>query len=220
MSNKDEIIVIKGDEEENKKHRRSIAILIAILLSIALITYSGVNLIYSPSTITVGVVEPPLLWEQGSDYSTAASLGYAEGWSPSTNKTYFSITVKGSPELTVIIDDIFQIVNTTTCSFKVEIAEALSGSLKDNGRIDTLKLRFYNASDPVPTNASDPVPTTDVTGKVLDLTQGAGTKTGVLKIKASDDRLKIQIIIVLKQGALTSESATVKIRFTEIALPQ
>ena len=212
MSNKDEIIVIKGDEEENKKHRRLIAILIAILLSIALITYSGVNLIYSPSTITVGVVEPPLLWEQGSDYSTAASLGYAEGWSPSTNKTYFSITVKGSPELTVIIDDIFQIVNTTTCSFKVEIAEALSGSLKDNGRIDTLKLRFYNASDPVPT--------TDVTGKVLDLTQGAGTKTGVLKIKASDDRLKIQIIIVLKQGALTSESATVKIRFTEIALPQ
>jgi flagellar basal body-associated protein FliL len=65
MSNKDEIIVIKGDEEENKKHRRLIAILIAILLSIALITYSGVNLIYSPSTITVGVAKPPLYWEKG-----------------------------------------------------------------------------------------------------------------------------------------------------------
>jgi len=207
MSNKDEIIVIKGNEEENKKHKRFIAILIAILLSIALITYTGVNLIYSPSTITVGVVEPPLLWEQGDDYNTAYNLGYATGWTLSTNKTYFSITVKGSPELKVVIDDIFSVVNTTkVVSFKVEIAEAISGSLVD--KITTLKLRFYNATDPIPT--------TDVAGKVLDLTKSYD-KTGALTIKRTDE-LNVQIIIELDSDALTTDYATVKIRFTDIVM--
>jgi len=204
MSNKDEIIVIKGDEEENKKHRRFIAILIAILLSIALITYTGVHLTYSPSTITVGVVEPPLYWEKGGQYDEAASLGYATGWSPSTNKTYFSIIVKGSPELTVIIDDIFRVYNTTKCSFKVGIVDALSGDLAP--KINTLKLRFYNKT-------SDPS-----TGKELDLKGGAGSTTDVLRIKAGEF-LKVQIEIALASGASTAQTATVTIRFTDITPP-
>jgi len=208
MSNKDEIIVIKGDEEENRKHKRFIAILIAILLSIALITYSGVNLIYSPSTITVGVYEfYPLKWKQGSDYTTAESLGYAKGWSLSPKETYFNIIVNGTPELTVIIDDIFSVVNTTkVVSFKVEIAEAISGSLV--GKITTLKLRFYNATDPIPT--------TDVAGKVLDLTKSYDI-TGALTIKRTDE-LNVQIIIVLTSNALTTDYAIVKIRFTDIMM--
>jgi len=204
MSNKDEIIVIKGDEEENKKHRRFIAILIAILLSIALITYSGVNLIYRPSTITVGVVEPPLYWEKGGQYDEAASLGYVEGWELSTKKTHFNITVKGSPELTVIIDDIFRVYNTTKCSFKVRIVNALSGDLVP--KINTLKLIFYNET-------SDPS-----TGKELDLKGGADTTTDVLRIKAGEF-LKVQIEIVLASDALTTEYATVTIRFTDITPP-
>ncbi|MEM2928329.1 MAG: hypothetical protein QXP60_05140 [Nitrososphaerota archaeon] len=204
MSNEEEIIVIKGDEEENKKHRRFIAILIAILLSIALITYTGVNLIYSPSTITVGVVKPPLLWEQGGDYGTASSLGYATGWALSTNKTYFSITVKGSPELTVIIDDIFRIVNTTNvASFKVEIATAISGSLV--GKIDTLTLEFWD----------------DTRGVVgtLNLKGSEGTKTAAMTILDDYDMLKVRIIIILSSGALTTDTATVQVRFTEITPP-
>ena len=205
MSNKDEIIVIKGDEEENKKHKRFIAILIAILLSIALITYTGVNLIYSPSTITVGVVEPPLLWEQGGDYTTAASLGYATGWSLSTNKTYFSITVRGSPELRVVIDDIFRVVNTTNvASFKVEIATAISGSLVDKNKINTLTLEFWDDSG--------------VKG-TLNLLANQGTKTGAMTIDDDYDMLKVRIIIELASGALTTDSATVEIRFTEITPP-
>ncbi|MEM2083947.1 MAG: hypothetical protein QXV10_05485 [Nitrososphaerota archaeon] len=201
MENKEEIIVIKGDEEENKKHRRFIAILIAILLSIALITYTGVNLIYSPSTITVGVVKPPLLWEQGSDYGTASSLGYATGWSLSTNKTYFSITVRGSPELTVIIDDIFRVVNTTNiASFKVEIATAISGSLV--GKIDTLTLEFWDD-------------TRAVVG-TLDLKALEGTKTAAMTIDDDYDMLKVRITIILSSGALTTDTATVQIRFTDI----
>ena len=203
MSNKDEIIVIKGNEEENKRHKRFIAILIAILLSIALITYTGVNLIYSPSTITVGVAKPPLLWEQGSDYTTAASLGYATGWSLSTNKTYFSITVRGSPELRVEIDDIFRVVNTTNvASFKVEIATAISGSLV--GKINTLTLEFWDDSG--------------VKG-TLNLLAIQGTKTGAMTIDDDYDMLKVRIIIELASGALTTDSATVEIRFTEITLP-
>jgi|GEM_PF-7017418 len=205
MSNKDEIIVIKGDEEENRKHKRFIAILIAILLSIALITYTGVNLIYSPSTITVGVVEPPLLWEQGGDYTTAASLGYATGWSLSTNKTYFSITVRGSPELRVVIDDIFRVVNTTNvASFKVEIATAISGSLVDKNKINTLTLEFWDDSG--------------VKG-TLNLLANQGTKTGAMTIDDDYDMLKVRIIIELASGALTTDSATVEIRFTEITPP-
>jgi hypothetical protein len=204
MSNKDEIIVIKGDEEENKKHRRLIAILIAILLSIALITYTGVNLIYSPSTITVGVAKPPLYWEKGGQYDKAASLGYATGWSPSTNKTYFSIIVKGSPELTVIIDDIFRVYNTTKCSFKVGIVEALSGDLVP--KIDTLKLIFYNSTSGSPD-----------TGKELNLKGEVGSTTDVLRIKA-EEFLKVQIEIVLASGASTAQTAIVKISFIDIAL--
>ncbi|MEM3407764.1 MAG: hypothetical protein QXY18_04005 [Nitrososphaerota archaeon] len=213
MENKEEIIVIKGDEED-KKHRRFIAILIAILLSIALITYTGVNLIYSPSTITVGVVKPPLLWEQGGDYGTASSLGYATGWSLSTNKTYFSITVRGSPELTVIIDDIFRVVNTTNiASFKVEIATVISGSLKTpTDKITTLKLRFWDGTTP-PTSDSDP----QVKG-VLDLEDAQGTKTSEMTIDDDYDMLKVQIIIQLTSDALTTDYATVQIRFTDIAL--
>jgi hypothetical protein len=214
MSNKDEIIVIKGDEEENKKHRRLIAILIAILLSIALITYSGVNLIYSPSTITVGVVEPPLLWEQGSDYTTAASLGYAEGWELSTSKTYFNITVKGSPELTVIIDDIFRVINTTNViSFKVEIAKEISGSLKSpTDKIVLLKLRFWEGLTP-PTSDTDP----QVRG-VLNLEDPLHTTTAAMTINGAYDMLKVQIIIELASNALTTDSATVQIRFVEIIM--
>jgi len=210
MSNKDEIIVIKGDEEENKKHRRFIAILIAILLSIALITYSGVNLIYSPSTITVGVVELyPLKWKQGSDYAKAETLGYAKGWSLSTKETYFNIIVNGTPGLTVIIDDIFSVYNTTNVvSFKVEIATLISGSLVN--KITTLKLRFYNASDPIPT-ADEP-------GKVLNLLESAGTKTGALIIKKPDNELNVQIIIELTEAALTTDYAIVQIRLTDIIM--
>lgn len=207
MENKEEIIVIKGDEEENKKHRRFIAILIAILLSIALITYTGVNLIYSPSTITVGVVKPPLLWEQGGDYGTASSLGYATGWSLSTNKTYFSITVRGSPELTVIIDDIFRIVNTTNVvSFRVEIATAISGSLKTpTDKIETLTLEFWD----------------DTRGVIgtLNLEGSVGTTTGDLTILDNHDMLKVRIIIELASTALTTDYASVQIRFTDIVLP-
>jgi flagellar basal body-associated protein FliL len=215
MSNKDGIIVIKGDEEENKKHKRLIAILIAILLSIALITYTGVNLIYSPSTITVGVVELyPLKWAQGSDYATAASLGYATGWSLSTKETYFSITVKGSPELTVIIDDIFRVVNTTNVvSFKVEIATVISGSLKSpTDKINTLKLRFWDGDTP-PTSDAD----TQVKG-VLNLEDPTGTKTVEMTIDDYYDMLKVQIIIELASNALTTETATVQIRFTDIIM--
>jgi flagellar basal body-associated protein FliL len=204
MSNKDEIIVIKGDEEENKKHRRLIAILIAILLSIALITYSGVNLIYRPSKITVGVVEPPLYWEKGGQYDEAASLGYVEGWELSTKKTHFNITVRGSPELTVIIDDIFRVYNTTTCSFRVGIVDDLSGDLKD--KIQTLRLIFYNASK------------SPSQGKELDLKATQG-KTDVLKIDKTDRYLKVQIEIILASNALTTEYATVTIRFTDITPP-
>jgi len=209
MSNKDEIIVIKGDEEE-KKHRRLIAILIAILLSIALITYTGVHLIYSPSTITVGVVELyPLKWKQGDDYNTAYNLGYAKGWSLSTKETHFNIIVNGTPGLTVIIDDIFSVYNTTNVvSFKVEIATAISGSLVN--KITTLKLRFYNASDPIPT-ADEP-------GKVLNLLESAGTKTGALIIKKPDNELNVQIIIELTEAALTTDYAIVQIRLTDIIM--
>jgi len=215
MSNKDEIIVIKGNEEKNKRHKRFIAILIAILLSIALITYTGVHLIYGTSTITVGVVELyPLKWAQGDDYLKAESLGYAKGWILSTQETRFSITVNGTPGLTVIIDDIFRVVNTTNVeSFKVEIATAISGSLKSPiDKIITLKLRFWDGDTP-PTRDTDP----QVKG-VLNLEGDAGTKTNAMIINGNYDMLKVQIIIELDSNALTTDYATVEIRLTDIIM--
>jgi hypothetical protein len=207
----DEIIVISGEEEYKSSgvHKKIIAMLIAIAFAVALVTYAGVTLVYEKSTITVGAVAPPLKWAQGSDYTTAYNLGYATGWTLSGAETYFSITVKGSPELEITIDDIFRVVETDSrvASFKVEITDAISGTLKSpTDKITTLKLRFWTGDNP---------PTTDDQAVgVLDLEGNAGAKTAAMSI---DDTLKVQIIIKLASDARESESAIVKIRFSDIA---
>lgn len=175
-------------------------------VSMFLVGYAAISLTYDPSKLDVGVKADPLIWESGSDYSTAVSRGYASGFVQSTNKTYMNVTINGLPEVTLVIDELLEIQNqSAVTSFNVEISTAISGTLVTQSRIDTLKLRFWKGGTP-PTD--DSVPN-------LDLTAAQGTTTADINPDTTDT-IKVQLVAKFNSGTLLSESAEVWIRITDI----
>lgn len=193
--------------KERGKRKRRAWLLGSLLFLVAVIgpavTYAGVSVIWPSSTHTADVnTSPPLTLAEGSDYTTAETLGFAGSFDTSDNAAAMSLTLSGLSGGTVTVDDYAAITKgASVTSYKVEVASALSGTLSSP---DTLKIRIW-------TGATEPTADDDAgVCAVLDLTAAADTES----TDSCSASAKIQVVYELPVDA--TGSSDVDIRFSSI----
>lgn len=111
--------------------------------SLAIILISGsalaaITLSYTtPSSQSLGLTAAPVVFVAGGD---AANSKYVDSFALSTNATRFSVTVKGVPEATVTIDELFKVKNQDSAAHTV----TLSTPQVVNANVLVYKLDIYN----------------------------------------------------------------------------
>ena len=184
-----------------KLSRDALLYTIVVLISFLapLVSYAGVSLIYTSSTITGNVnASPPITWTQGADYTQAQGAGFAGSFGTSDNAASFTITVSGLSGGSVTIDKLVNVVATSVVStFKVEISTAKSGTLDPT----TFKLRFWTGAT-APTGDGS----AGVLG-VLDLEAALGTATAAM---AGAQTIFVQLVYVLPSAASGTVSVSIQ----------
>ena len=174
-------------------------LLIGISIAAPLISYAGVSLIYPDSTISTDVnTNPPISWEQGTDYTLASSLGFAGSYSGTNNDASFTLTFSGLSGGTVTVDKLFNVVATSdVTTYKTKISSALAGTLTTP---TTLKLRFWTGATP-PTSDGEAI-------TVLDLQSIVDTET--VSNLSGDGTIFVQLVCEYQSGSTGSSSVSIQ----------
>lgn len=157
---------------------------LAVLGTLAIIgaATAAITLTYSTtSTVSTSVTPPPVQFVAGDDAGPSALSNYVTAYALSTNKTYFTSTVKGVPEATLSIGSFFKLTNVDTAAHTI----TLSTAQVSNAKVTAYTLVFYNPSNVAqgtltltaasPTvSFSIPAGTTDYATLALTLATGAG----------------------------------------------
>lgn len=138
-------------------NNKSIASLLAIL-GVSAVAAAAVTLSFSnTSTVTSEVTPAPVVFAAGSDAGTGT---YVSGWTLSSNATYFSVTLKGVPEMALTVGDLFHVTNQDTSAHSVTI----SAPQVTSAHITTYSIAFYNGGSLVGTlNLKDASPSLTLT---------------------------------------------------------
>lgn len=116
---------------------------VAMLTSATLAT-GAIALTYTtPSSVTTGVVAPPVQFGAGADAGPSTLSDYVTAYALSTNKTYVTSTLKGVPEASVTIDSFTTVTNVDDASRTV----TLSTTQVTNAFVTAYTVRFYDATD-------------------------------------------------------------------------
>ena len=153
-----------------------------LLLVVAGVAAAAITVTYTTSsTITTSVTPPPVQFLAGDDAGPSALTDYVSAYSISTNKTYFTATVKGVPEATLTVDSFFKLENVDDAPRAV----TLSTAQVSNAFVSAYTIQLYNPSNALQgtltlTAASPSVTVTIPAGTVyyakltLTLATGAG----------------------------------------------
>lgn len=153
---------------------------IAILL-IAGTALASMSLSYtSSSQQTLGVTPPPVIFVAGSD---SGASSYVTSWSTSTNATSFTVTLKGVPEVTINITNLFDVYNQDALAAHTA---TMTSSQVVNAMITEYKVKFYTGA------GGSPVATLDM------LAASPSANLGSIASLAS---LRAEVVITLASGA-------------------
>lgn len=144
-----------GRQEDNTRHKptgfwarvwlwtKGHPLLIAFILA-ATVASAAVTISYTtPSTLTAQTVSPPVQYLAGTDAGPAALSDYVTAYSISTNKTFFTSTIKGVPEATLTVDSFFRLDNVDDASRSVTLTTAQVA----NANVDAYTLAVYDSTD-------------------------------------------------------------------------
>lgn len=116
---------------------------LAILASAGLAA-AAISVTYSTSsTLTTSVTPPPVQFVAGDDSGPSALTSYVTAYAISTNKTYFTSTVKGVPEASLAVGSYVKLQNVDSASHTV----TLSTSQVSNAYVTAYTLQVYNPSN-------------------------------------------------------------------------
>lgn len=122
---------------------RAHSIMLLALLFAGVVT-AAITVVYTTtSTITTQTTEPPIQILAGDDAGPATLTDYVTAYTISTNKTYFTSTVKGVPEATLTVDSFFKIDNVDDASHGVTISTAQV----TDADVVAYTLEIYNSAD-------------------------------------------------------------------------
>ncbi len=116
---------------------------VGLLVIAGLATAATVISYTTDSTVTTQTTPPPIQYVAGDDAGPAALSDYVSAYTISTNKTYFTSTIKGVPEATLTVDSYVKIDNVDDASHTVTLTTAQVS----NGNVDAYSLAIYNAND-------------------------------------------------------------------------
>lgn len=93
------------------------------LVAVAGVAAAAITYLYSTnSTLSTSVVAAPVQFQAGDDAGPSALSTAVTAYSISTNKTYFTATVKGIPEGSLVIDSFAKLANVDSASRAVSIS--------------------------------------------------------------------------------------------------
>ncbi len=118
--------------------------ILATLLIVAGAGAAAITISYTTdSTVTTQTVSPPIQFVAGDDAGPSTLTDYVTAYTISTNKTFFTSTVKGVPEATLTVDSYFKLDNTDDASRSV----TLTTSQVTNAKVTAYTLQIYDSSD-------------------------------------------------------------------------
>lgn len=137
-----------------------------------IVAYAAITVVYPKSTHTVNVGgTPPITFQQGTDYSTAANLSLLSGLTFIDNNAAFTITVSTMAGSNLTIDKyVHAVKGAGVTAFKMSIGQAIGGTLNAT-EIAELKVRLWTGGT---------APSTDYSAgvcAVLDLEAALATET-------------------------------------------
>lgn len=93
------------------------------VLAVAGFAAAAVTITYATtSTITTGVTSAPVQFLAGTDAGPSALSDYVTAYTISANKTYFTSTVKGVPEATLLVGSYFRLQNVDDTTKSVTLS--------------------------------------------------------------------------------------------------
>lgn len=119
------------------------ALLIGVLVVVGFAAAAIVLTYTNTSTVTTSVTAAPIQYLAGTDAGPSTLSSYVTAYTISTNKTYFTATVKGVPESSVVVGDFVQITNVDSASHAINI----STPQVTNAYVSAYKLDVYNATN-------------------------------------------------------------------------
>lgn len=93
----------------------------------------------TPSSQVLGVTAPPVIFATGAD---AGNSNYVNSYANSLNATRYTVTVRGVPEATTTIGELFQLKNVDTNPHTVW----LNGTQLVNANILVYKIELYDGA--------------------------------------------------------------------------
>lgn len=158
---------------------RGAALMLAAIIGLATGAQAGISVV-STSTLTTGVVAPPVKFELGASGSSAR---YFSPFTLSSNATILSGTMLGRAGADLYAKDAIRVVNSRASAQTV----VLSSTQLTNAQLDVFELKLYNGATLVATmdmegaspslSFSLPASTTYRIDMRLDLADGAGNNS-------------------------------------------
>lgn len=168
--------------------RRTLAVLGAF--AVVGVAAAAITLTYTTtSTVTTSVTPPPIQIVAGDDAGPAALTNYVTAYAISTNKTYFTTTVKGVPEASLVVGSYFKLQNVDAGAAH---SVTLTTTQVTNAYVSAYTIEIYNPSnalqatlnlkDASPSTGSFSIPasTTYYAKVTLTLATGAGVNNVAL----------------------------------------
>lgn len=166
------------------------AFAVVAVVSLAGAAAAAITITYSNnSTLTTSATSAPVQFLAGDDAGPSALTRYVTAYALSTNSTYFTATLAGVPEASLVIGSFFKIRNVDSASHGVTLSTAnVTNSLVTSYTIQILDdssnvagtLDLRSASGTVSQTVTIPASTT-YTGKVtIALASGAGANNVAL----------------------------------------
>jgi hypothetical protein len=132
------------------KNSTLVFLLAGLAVAGPILAYAGISIIYPKSTHTVNIeTNPPIQFIQGADYAQGNNMGFLSNLALIDNDAAFNITISGLSGGNYTIDNYTMIWldEARVSSFKMQIADAISGTL-DANMIQDLKIQLWTGATP------------------------------------------------------------------------
>jgi len=178
-------------------------LLLAISIVGPVVAYAGISVIYPKATHSVNVnTSPQITFAQGSDYSTANTLGFASAFTLTDNSAAFTMTLSSLSGGSITIDKYVHLVATSAIStFKVQVATAASGTL-DATELEVLKVRLWTGGTAPTADGSSGV------CAVLDLESAVDTESAATC--NGNQTVYVQVVFQLATGSAGTSTVAVR----------
>ncbi|GEM_PF-2610275 len=109
----------------------AIALIASAAVASVVITYP------TPSTATLSLKPPPVVWSAGPDSS---GNGFVASWTLSSNATFYTVTLKPVPEANVTWSNLTSLTNQDSSAWSVTVSGT---SVSSFSKIISFRLEFY-----------------------------------------------------------------------------